>query len=85
MSNAAKPEDLIRIHHYGIEPFGMAQADTYFASPFECFEIISQRPFSLESVGYTKSGYWRRMSGSDSINLRIDNDGFVEIIATVGS
>lgn len=33
LSNAAK-EDLIRIHHYGVERFGMQQADAYFNSFF---------------------------------------------------
>ena len=31
LSNEAK-EDLIRIHHYGVAKFGMAQADKYFDS-----------------------------------------------------
>jgi toxin ParE1/3/4 len=31
LSNEAK-EDLIRIHHYGIEKFGVTQADKYFYS-----------------------------------------------------
>lgn len=29
LSNAAK-EDLIRIHHFGVKKFGIAQADKYF-------------------------------------------------------
>jgi toxin ParE1/3/4 len=36
LSNAAK-EDLIRIHQYGMESFGMAQADKYFNELFEYF------------------------------------------------
>jgi hypothetical protein len=31
ISNEAK-EDLIRIHHYGVEKFGVTQADKYFDS-----------------------------------------------------
>ena len=53
LSNEAK-EDLIRIHHYGVEKFGMSQADKYFDAFFEYFEIIVQRPFSFESVDYIK-------------------------------
>jgi len=41
LSNAAK-EDLIRIHHYGVKRFGMTQADKYFDSFFEYFDIIAQ-------------------------------------------
>ncbi len=83
LSNEAKA-DLIRIHHYGVEAFGMAQADKYYDSFFECFEVISQRPYSFESVDYIKKGYRRCVCGSDSIFFKIANDGIVEIMAIVG-
>jgi toxin ParE1/3/4 len=83
LSNVAK-EDLIRIHRYGVEKFGMAQADKYFDSLFEYFEIISQRPFSFESVDYIKNGYRRCVCGSDSIYYKIANDGVVEIMTIIG-
>jgi toxin ParE1/3/4 len=82
LSNEAK-EDLIRIHQYGIEKFGMAQADKYFDTFFEYFEIISQRPFSFESVDYLKKGYRRCVCGSDSIYYKINED-IIEIMAIVG-
>ena len=47
LSNAAK-EDLIRIHHFGVEKFGIRQADKYFNSFFDYFEMISNNPFSFE-------------------------------------
>ena len=49
LTNEAK-NDLIRIHHYGVKKFGMTQADKYFKSFFEYFDIIAERPFSFESV-----------------------------------
>jgi len=82
LSNEAK-EDLIRIHQYGIEKFGMAQADKYFDTFFEYFEIVSQRPFSFESVDYLKKGYRRCVCGSDSIYYKINED-IIEIMAIVG-
>jgi len=82
LSNAAK-DDLIRIHHYGIRKFGVAQADKYYEAFFEYFEIIAQRPLSFESVDYIKPGYRRCVCGSDTIYYRI-NDGFVEIMAIIG-
>ncbi|MCB0821144.1 MAG: type II toxin-antitoxin system RelE/ParE family toxin [Bacteroidales bacterium] len=82
LSNQAK-DDLIRIHHYGAEKFGLAQADKYFDSFFKYFDIINERPFSFESVDYIKSGYRRCVCGSDSIYFRI-NDGIVEIMAIIG-
>lgn len=53
LSSEAK-EDLIRIHHFGI-----AQADKYFESFFEYFDIITQRPYAFETVDYIKEGYRR--------------------------
>ncbi|MDO3696064.1 type II toxin-antitoxin system RelE/ParE family toxin [Wenyingzhuangia sp. chi5] len=82
LSNTAK-EDLVRIHHYGVEKFGMAQADKYFDSFFEYFEIIAQRPYSFESIDFIKEGYRRCACGSDSIYYRINND-IVEIMTIIG-
>ena len=82
LSNTAK-EDLIRIHHYGVKKFGMNQADKYFESFFEYFDIISQRPFSFESIDYIKSGYRRCACGADSIYYRVNND-IIEIMSIIG-
>jgi len=83
LSNSAK-DDLIRIYHYGVEKFGMTQADKYFDTFFKYFDIISQQPFAFESIYYIKKGYRRCACGSDSIYYTIDN-GIVEIMAIVGS
>jgi toxin ParE1/3/4 len=82
LSNSARV-DLIRIHHFGVEKFGIIQADKYFDSFFDYFEIIAQNPFSFESVDYIKEGYRRCPCGSDTIYYRI-NDNMVEIMAIVG-
>ncbi|HSP11787.1 MAG TPA: type II toxin-antitoxin system RelE/ParE family toxin [Salegentibacter sp.] len=82
LSNVAK-EDLIRIHQYGVKKFGMAQADKYFETFFEYFEIIAKQPFSFESVEFIRKGYRRCVCGSDSIYYKI-NDDFVEIMAIIG-
>jgi len=82
LSNEAR-NDLVRIHHYGVEKFGITQADKYFYAFFNCFEIIAERPFSFESVDYIKNGYRRCVCGVDSIYFRIENDT-VEIMAIIG-
>ncbi|WP_417196888.1 type II toxin-antitoxin system RelE/ParE family toxin [Bizionia sp.] len=82
LSNVAK-DDLIRIHHYGVKKFGITEADKYFNSFFEYFDIIAQRPFSFESVDVIKYGYKRCVCGSDSIYFKVNND-IVEIMAIVG-
>ena len=82
LSNEAK-KDLIRIHQYGVDKFGIKQADKYFDSFFIQFDIIAQRPFSFEAVDYIRKGYRRSVCGSDSIYFRI-NKNIVEIMAIVG-
>ncbi len=82
LSNEAK-NDLIRIHHYGVKKFGVIQADKYFDSFFEYFDIIAQRPFSFESVDHIKKDYRRCVCGMDSIYFKI-NESIVEIMAIVG-
>jgi len=82
LSNVAK-EDLIRIHHHGVKKFGVIQADKYFESFFDYFEIITERPFSFESVDYIKEGYRRCPCGSDSIYYKV-NANIVEIMSIIG-
>ncbi len=81
LSKAAR-EDLIRIHHYGIRRFGIAQADKYFDIFFHYFDLIAQRPYAFESVDQIKEGYRRCVCGSDSIYYRIKDD-HVEIMAII--
>ena len=82
LTNEAK-NDLIRIHRYGVQKFGMIQADKYFNSFFEYFDIITENPFSFESVDHIKKGYRRCVCGVDSIYFRL-NDDTVEIITIIG-
>lgn len=82
LSEEAK-NDLIRIHHYDVKKFGLTQADKYFESIFEYFDLIARRPFSIESVDYIKKGYRSCVCGVDSIYYRI-NDNKVEIMSIVG-
>ena len=82
LSNQAK-EDLIRIHQYGIKKFGMIQADKYFESFFEHFEIITQQPFSFKAVDHIRKDYRRCVCGVDSIYFKV-NEKTVDIIAIIG-
>ena len=82
LSNEAK-KDLIRIHHYGVMKFGVVQADKYFKSFFEYFEVISKQPFYFPVVDFMKTEYRRCVCGSDSIYFRINKDT-IEIMAIIG-
>jgi len=82
LSNVAS-DDLIRIHHYGVKKFGITQADKYFDSFFEYFDIIAESPFLFESVDFIKTGYRRCVCGSDSIYYKV-NTNVVEIMTIIG-
>lgn len=83
MQKTKANNDLTRIHHYGVENFGMTQADKYFESFFEYFDIIAERPFSFEPVDYIKKEYRRCVCGVDNIYYKI-NENIVDIMAIVG-
>ena len=82
LSNVAK-EDLIRIHQFGVKRFGVTQADKYFETFFEYFDLIADQPFTFEAVDFIKPGYRRCVCGSDSIYYRIENN-IVEIMTIIG-
>ena len=82
LSQVAK-DDLIRIHQYGFEKFGIIQADRYFENFFQQFELIAQNPLMFESVDYIARGYRRCSCGVDSIFFRISK-GQVEIMTIIG-
>ncbi len=82
LSNSAK-EDLIRIHHFGVKKFGIKQADKYFNSFFDYFEIIAERPLSFEAVDFIKLGYRRCVCGVDSIYFKLNGE-ITEIMAIIG-
>ncbi len=61
----------------------MIQADKYFESFFECFDIIAERPYSFKSVEYVRKDYRRCVCEVDSIYFRV-NKNSIEIMAIVG-
>jgi toxin ParE1/3/4 len=82
LSNTAK-EDLIRIHHFGVDRFGVRQADKYFNELFKYFDKIANNSFSFEAVDYIRDGYRRCPCGSDTIYYRLIRDE-VEIMSIIG-
>jgi toxin ParE1/3/4 len=82
LSNTAK-EDLIRIHHFGVNKFGVRQADKYFNELFKYFDKIAKNPFSFEAVDYIREGYRRCPCGSNTIYYRLIEDE-VEIMSIIG-
>ena len=73
-------DDLIRIHQYGGQRFGIDQADAYF---YFFFGLIAEHPYSFQPVDHVKSGYRRCVCGSESIYFGI-REKTVEIMAIIG-
>ena len=82
LSLSAK-EDLIRIHQFWVKKFGSKQADKYFYTFFEYFEIIAASPFAFEAMDFIRPGYRRGVCGSESIFYKVEED-MVSIMAIVG-
>ncbi len=82
LSEEAK-DDLIRIHQYGVQKFGEVQADRYFSTFFDQFELIASQPLVYQAVDYIRPGYRRCVCGVDSIYYRIVDDT-VEIMSIIG-
>ena len=83
--NDIAKEDIIEIYQYGFYKFGEKQADKYYESLFEYFEMISKSPESYEAVDFIKLGYRRCVCGPNSVYYRIQNEtGIVEIMTIVG-
>jgi toxin ParE1/3/4 len=76
-------EDLRRIYRYGFEHWGEDQADKYYFSFFDCFELIAEKPYMYQAVDFIRKGYRHCVCGADTIYFRIDND-MVEIMTIIG-
>ena len=76
-------EDLIRIHQWGVERFGVKQADSYIYQLFERFDEIARAPRQFQKVDEIRPGYHRAVCGRDTIYFRARSD-IVEIMAIIG-
>ena len=83
LSKEAKA-DLIRIHQYGVVNFGEAQADKYFNTFFDKFELIAAQPYQFQAVDYIRPGYRRCPCGVDSIYFGVNSEEVVEIMTIIG-
>jgi toxin ParE1/3/4 len=54
LSNLAK-EDLIGVYKYGCLQFGELQAEKYYLSFFDFFELLCKNPHLYESVDYVRA------------------------------
>jgi len=75
--------DLIRIHQWGTQKHGEAQADDYYWQLLQRFEELANTPQIYPCVDDIRPGYRRSVCGVDSIYYHIVDDT-VEIIRVLG-
>ena len=63
-------EDIRRLYRYGIERFGLVQADRYFDGLFARFDAIAESPMLYPQVDHIRPGYRRSVYGAHSIYYR---------------
>ena len=75
-------DDLERIWFYGLEQWGVDEADRYITALYERFSELAEKPLLYPAVEHIREGYRRSVCGRDSIYYRIDGEN-VEIMAVI--
>jgi toxin ParE1/3/4 len=81
--NIQAEKDLTRIFEYGLERFGLLQANKYYEMLFDCFSKISLNPFLFPEASRYRVGYRYCVCGVDTIFYKISADE-IEIMAIIG-
>lgn len=81
--SADAEDDIRRLYRFGIENFGLAQADSYFDGLFARFDRLAEDPFLYRAVDEIREGYRRSVYGVHSIYYRLV-DNRVEIMRVLG-
>ena len=77
-------DDLERIWLYGLEQWGLEQADRYVQQLFTRFADVAEHPYQYPAVDDLREGYRRSVFGTDSIYYRVAGTD-VEIMAIIGN
>lgn len=75
--------DLYRLWLYGLERWGLMQANAYYDAFTQHFAALADNPLMHPAVDDIRHGYRRSVCGSDSVYYRIEG-GTVEIMAIIG-
>jgi toxin ParE1/3/4 len=82
LSELAK-QDLLSIYEYGINQFGVDQADKYFELMHDCFSKIAKNPYMFPIVPSIKSNYHKCVCGVEAIYFKVETAG-VLIVTIIG-
>lgn len=66
----------------GIQTWGEAQADRYYADLLSHLDLLLDNPFLYVAVDYIKPGYRRSVCGAHSIYYRVEGN-YVEIVGII--
>jgi len=76
-------KDFDVLYEFGIDNFGLDQANKYTERIEERFSILAKDPLLYPAVDYIRKGYRRSVCGAHSIYYKVMVDG-VEIIRILG-
>lgn len=80
---AAANDDLERIWFFGLERFGVVQADKYYYALINHFAALADTPLLYPAVNHIRPDYRRSVYGSHSIYYRLHAE-HVEIMRVIG-
>ncbi len=76
-------QDITRIFEYGLNRFGLKQAEKYYDMLFACFNKIASHPLMFPKAGHLKNDYRYCVCGVDAIYYKINGE-VIEIITIIG-
>lgn len=73
----AADRDLEQIWFFGLERFGLGQADHYYFALMCHFNDLAENPLSYPAVDHIREGYRRSVFGAHSVFYKISSDQIV--------
>ena len=70
-------QDLLNIALYGLERFGLRQAERYQETLQQRLDELAEHPLRVPAVEHIRPGYRRSVCGAHSIYYRIEREGIV--------
>ena len=79
----AADRDLEQIWFFGLERFGLEQADHYYFALMCHFNALAENPWSYPAVDHIRKGYRRSVFGAHSVFYKIRKN-HIEIMRIIG-
>jgi len=79
----AADKDLEQIWFFGLEQFGVEQADHYYTALMDHFDTLAEKPLSYPAVDHIRAGYRRSVFGAHSVFYKVRSD-HIDIMRIIG-